>query len=71
MWKSGVLCDIKHEHDDQGEGVQDNGKSGTGIWGRHMGIEDGTHRERNWTSQTCECYDGCAELRSWTGLEIK
>ena len=25
----------------------------------------------NWRLQKCECYDGCAELRSWTRSEMK
>ena len=25
----------------------------------------------NWRSQKSECYDGCAELRSWTRSEMK
>ena len=38
------VCSIvrqKNEHEDQGEGVQDGGKTGTGVRGRDMGIEDG------------------------------
>ena len=27
---------------DLGEGVQDSGKTGTRVWGRYMGIEEGT-----------------------------
>ena len=35
----------KNEHEDQGEGVQNSGKNGTGVWGRDMGIEEGTGKE--------------------------
>ena len=30
---------------DQGEGVEDSGKTGTGVRGRDMGIEEGTGKE--------------------------
>ena len=29
------------------------------------------HRKRNGRSQKLECYDGCAEIRSWTRSEMK
>ena len=32
----------KNEHEDEREGVQDSGKTGTGVRGRDMGIEEGT-----------------------------
>ena len=32
----------ENECDDQGEGVQDSGKTSTGMWGRDTGIEEGT-----------------------------
>ena len=48
-----------------GEAVQDSGKTGNGVHGIYIGIEEGTGR--NWRSQKCECYDGCAELQSSTG----
>ena len=31
-----------NEREDQGEGVQDSGKTGTDVRGRDMGIEEGT-----------------------------
>ena len=46
----------KNERKDQGEGVLDSGKTGT------CGL---MHMKINWSSQKRECYDGCAELRSW------
>ena len=44
-WKrvSGVLCDRKMNVQIKGQlGVQDSCKTGTGVWGRDMDIEDGT-----------------------------
>ena len=46
-WKrlSGVLCDRRinvKNTEDQGEGVQNNGKTSTDVWGRDMGVEEGT-----------------------------
>ena len=35
----------ENEREDQGEGVQDIGKIGTGVRGRDMGIEEGTGKE--------------------------
>ena len=32
----------KNEREDQGEGVEDSGKTGTGVWGRDTVIEEGT-----------------------------
>ena len=32
----------KNEREDQVEGVQNSGKTGTGVRGRDMGIEEGT-----------------------------
>ena len=31
-----------NEHDDQGKGVQDSGKTSTGVWSRDMGVKEGT-----------------------------
>ena len=47
-WKrvSGVLSDRRMNVDeDQGEGVQDSGKTGTDVRGRDMGVEKGTGKE--------------------------
>ena len=40
----GVLGDREHddECEDQGEGVQGSGKTDTGVWGRDIGIGEGT-----------------------------
>ena len=38
----GVLGDREHEREDQGEGVQGSGKTDTGVWGRDIGIGEGT-----------------------------
>ena len=35
----------KNEREDQGEGVQNSGKTNTGVRGRDMGVEEGTGRE--------------------------
>ena len=42
-WKrvSGVLCtEQDNESEDQGEGVQNSGKTSTGVRGRDMGVEE-------------------------------
>ena len=31
----------ENEHEDQGEGVQNSGKTSTGVRGRDMGVEEG------------------------------
>ena len=31
-----------NEREDQGEGVQNSGKTSTAVWGRDMGVEEGT-----------------------------
>ena len=33
------------EREDQGEGIQNSGKTGTGVRGRDMGVEEGTGKE--------------------------
>ena len=35
----------ENEHEDQGEGVQNSGKTSTDVWGRDMGVEEGTGKE--------------------------
>ena len=35
----------ENEREDQGEGVQDSGKTSTDVLGRNMGIEEGTGKE--------------------------
>ena len=35
----------ENEHEDQGEGVQDGGKTRTDVRGRDMGVEEGTGKE--------------------------
>ena len=32
----------ENEHEDQGEGVQNSGKTSTDVRGRDMGVEEGT-----------------------------
>ena len=38
-------CWSQNEHEDQGEGVQNSGKTSTDVRGRDMGIEEGTGKE--------------------------
>ena len=35
----------ENEREDQGEGIQDRGKTSTDVRGRDMGVEEGTRRE--------------------------
>ena len=35
----------ENEREDQGEGVQDSGKTSTDVRGRYMGVEEGTGKE--------------------------
>ena len=35
----------ENEREDQGEGVQNSGKTSTGVRGRDMGVEEGTGKE--------------------------
>ena len=35
----------ENEHEDQGEGVQNSGKTSTDVLGRDMGVEEGTGKE--------------------------
>ena len=35
----------ENEREDQREGVQDSGKTSTDVWGRDMGVEEGTGKE--------------------------
>ena len=48
-WKNGksVWSVVRQENkrEDQGEGVQDSGKTGTGVRGRDIGVEEGTGKE--------------------------
>ena len=42
------VCSVvreENEREDQGEGVQNSGKTGTDVWGRDMGVEEGTGKE--------------------------
>ena len=66
-WKS-VWSVVRHENEceDQGEGVQNSGKTSTDVRGRDMGVEEGTGKEIGGRRN-----DGCAELRSWTRSEMK
>ena len=34
-----------NEREDQGERVQNSGKTSTDVWGRNMGVEEGTGNE--------------------------
>ena len=57
------VCSVvqqKNEHEDQGEGVQDDGKTGTGVRCRDMDIEDGIDLGN------ANASPWCAELQSWT-----
>ena len=51
----------ENESEDQGECVQNSGKTSTDVRGRDIGIEEGTGKK--FPAQKLECYDGCAELR--------
>ena len=35
----------ENEREDQGEGVQNSGKTSTDVWGRDVGVEEGTGKE--------------------------
>ena len=35
----------ENEREDEGEGIQDSGKTGTGEWGRDNGVEEGTGKK--------------------------
>ena len=53
----------------KGIGVQNSGKAGTGVRGQTLALKKA--QENKLHAAECECYAGCAELRSWTRLEMK
>ena len=50
----------ENEHEDQGEGVQNSGKTGTDVRGGDMGVEEGTGKEI-----------GSAEMRMLRTMDVR
>ena len=55
---------MRFEHDDEGK-VYRTVVSPALVYGAETWALQEAH-DINWTSQKCECYDGRAQLRSWT-----
>ena len=56
----------ENEREDQGEGIQNSGKTGTDIYGAETWALKKTQETKLEVAEIRMLYDECAELRSWT-----